>query len=519
LTHRTAVRAASLALALLTAAGASTVRADGADVPLQEAARRAGIQVGVLGELLGAAENALLEREFEVLVAHGFSWNVIHPAPGVWNFTYADLIVDFAAARGKPVIGMHLVWEQVLLDDAAPWVLAIEDPDALRATLRDHLRTIHARYEGRLDALTVVNEPLETFGGALHQNHFHRVLGADYVAQVFRIAREEAPGVTLVLNENFTEYFPDKASGLVALVAELVRGAVPIDAVGLQTHLLFGEPDWELLRRTMKALGDLGVRVFVTELDAPVAVDLADRLAVQADRTERAVQTCLLVPACERIVWWGLHDGITWLDSFLSPGLSPLLFDESLAAKPSYFAARDALLGHAPRDLSGSLLRVEDASLSPARRRLRLSSRAAGVTTGGGDPRRLGATLRLRNPSTGEESVLELPPGGWRQLAASAGEPGFAYRGAPGDPCQGVRLRPGRGLDVNCRGAGLGFTLDEPSQGALEVELRLDGAPRLCFRFGGVVAHDRGNTGARGGRFVARAAPAGTACADATAAP
>src|SRR5690606_302298 len=70
-----------------------------------------------------------------------------------------------------------------------------------------------------------------------------------------------------------------------------VADGAPIDVVGLQTHLIFDEPDWELFRRTMKALGDLGVRVWVTELDAPVATDLPDRLAVQADRKERAVQT------------------------------------------------------------------------------------------------------------------------------------------------------------------------------------------------------------------------------------
>ena len=294
---------------------------------------------------------------------------------------------------------------------------------------------------------------------------------------------------------------------------------MPIDAVGMQTHLLFGEPDWDLLRRTMKALGDLGVRVFITELDAPVPVDLPDRLAVQAERTERAVQTCLLVPACERIVWWGLHDGITWLDSFLSPGLSPLLFDASLAAKPSYFAARDALLGHAPRDLAGDLLRLADAPGAPARRRLRLTAHDPALATGGGDPRRLGATLRVRNPATGEQTVLDLPPEGWRTLPAAAGEPGAAYRGGPGDTCQSVRLRPGRGLEVSCRGAGLGFTLDEPGQGALAVELRLDGAPLQCFAFGGNVARDRGNAGARGGVFLARAAPGTPACAITTPAP
>lgn len=494
-----------------TLALATTARAAGPT--LAEAARAAGVRAGVLADRRSVAENELLDREFDVLVAHGLSWNVIHPEPDVWNFGPADQVFELAAVSGKSVIGMHFVWEQLVLDDAADWVLAIDDPDELRAVLREHLRTIHARYAGRLHALTVVNEPLEIAGGALHRNHFHRVLGPDYVAEVFRIARAEAPGVELILNENFTEYFPAKAAGLVDLVARLVADGAPIDAVGLQTHLIFGEPDWDLMRRTMKALGDLGVRVLVTELDAPVPVDLPGRLAVQADRTERVVQTCLLVPACDTVVWWGLHDGLTWLDGFLSPGLSPLLFDASLAAKPSYFAVRAALLAHAPRDLSGRLLRLADSAVAPRRRRLELVSRDPGLTTGGGDPRRLGATLRVRNPQSGEDAVLDLPPDRWRVLPPTAGEAGYVYRGAPGDPCRGVLLRPGRNLEANCRGEGIAFTLDEPAQGGLVAELRVDGAPLQCFAFGGTVARDQGNDGGRGGRFVARSAPATPACA------
>ena len=495
-------------LALAVACAPALARAS--EPTLQEAARAAGLRVGVLADRRSAAENALLTSEFELLVAHGFSWSVIHPRRDTWNFGPADQVV--AMAGDRPVLGMHFVWDQVLLDDAASWVLAITDPDELRAVLREHLRTIHARYGSKLGALTVVNEPLETTGGALHVNHFHRVLGADWVAEVFSIARDEAPGTTLILNENFTEYFPAKADGLVALVAGLVRDGAPIDAVGFQTHLLFGEPDWDRMRRTMKAIGDLGLRVLVTELDAPVAVDQPDRLALQAERTVRVVRTCLLVPACDTVVWWGLHDGLTWLDGFLSPGLSPLLFDATLAPKPSYFAARDAFHAHAPRDLAGRLLRVKDSPVSAARRRIALSSRDPQLAVGDGDPRALGASLRVVNRETGEQAVIDLPPERWSALPPTAGEPGFAFRGTPDDACQGVRLRPGRALEASCRGPGIAFTLDEARQGALVAELRVDGAPLQCFRFGGDVERDEGHDGARGGAFVARRAPATAAC-------
>ena len=75
-----------------------------------------------------------------------------------------------------------------------------------------------------------------------------------------------------------------------------------------------------------------------------------------------------------------------------------------------------------------------------------------------------------------------------------------------------MRLRPGRALEASCRGPGIAFTLDEASQGALVAELRVDGAPLQCFRFGGDVERDEGHDGARGGAFVARRAPATAAC-------
>ncbi len=475
---------------------------------LRSAARHAGLRVGVLGDLRSPVENALTEQEFEIVVAHGFSWSVIHPEPDVWNFTFADSVVDFATARGMSVIGMHFVWNQLLLDDAASWVLAIDDPTELRAVLREHLEVIHARYGGRLEALTIVNEPLESFGRGIYQNHFFGVLGPDYIAELLRLARDVAPTAKRILNENFIEYSPEKARGLIELVTALVEDGAPVDVVGFQTHLLFGEPDWGDLRRTMKAIGDLGVEVWVTELDAPVPTDLPDRLVVQADRMERAVQTCLIVPACNTIVWWGLHDGLTWLDWFLGPGLSPLLFDATLAPKPSYTVVLDALVAHEGRSSSGRLLRLRDGLRSKEGRRLTLTSRDSSIETG--DPTRLGATLRVRNPASGEEAVLDLAPERWRSIPS-----GFRYRGGPGDPCREVVVRSGRQLEARCRGPLIRYSLDEPSQGELAAELRIDGAPLQCFAFGGEIRRDEGTSKTRGGRFVARNAPAAGLCGQA----
>lgn len=306
------------------------------------------VKIGLFGQDFSPASRDVIAREADVIVNHGFSWNVMEPTPEGYDFGPADVVDAFAAEHGMEEIGVHFVWDQALLDDTPAWVHAISDPDELRAVLRRRAETIFARYPG-LDRLDVVNEPLEISGGALYANHFRQVLGDDYVAELFGIVRAAAPADTeLFVNENFVEYFPAKADGLVTLVQGLLDAGVAVDGVGLQSHFMFGEPDFDLMRTTGDRLEALGVKVFLTELDVPVAADVADRATVQAQRYRNAVETCLGWDSCDVVNVWGVDDGHTWLDGILGPGTDPLLYDRDLRPKPAYFAFREALLAGRP---------------------------------------------------------------------------------------------------------------------------------------------------------------------------
>lgn len=307
------------------------------------------VHVGLFGQDFSAASQAVIAREASVVVNHGFSWNVMEPRPGEFRFGPADQVAAFADAHDMEHIGVHFAWDQALSDDLPTWVGVITDADELRAVLQRRAETIFERYPG-LDRIDVINEPLETFGtGGLYQNQFASVLGQDYVAELAAIVRAAAPSTTeLFVNENFVEYYPAKADALVHLMRDLVEAGAPIDGVGLQSHFILGEPDLELLATTGRRLEALGLKVFITELDVPVAADLPDRLQVQADRYRGAVEACLGWSTCDLINVWGVHDGHTWLDGLIGPGSDPLLFDRELHAKPAYFAMKDALLRGRP---------------------------------------------------------------------------------------------------------------------------------------------------------------------------
>ena len=162
--------------------------------------------------------------------------------------------------------------------------------------------------------------------------------------------------------------------------------------------------------------------------------------------------------------------------------------------------------------LAGSRLRVRDSASRPSKRLLQLDVRdpAAGqaLDPSAGDPRSGGATLELLNPTTLESSVLPLPAGGWQAVTTARDGTRFVYRDEDrtAGPCTKAQLESRR-IKAVCGGAGIGFTLDEPSQGSLAVRLTAGtGEVRRCFVFGGRVIRDAA------GVFKARSAPVPAAC-------
>ena len=109
-------------------------------------------------------------------------------------------------------------------------------------------------------------------------------------------------------------------------------------------HLFVGDAEWELVTDPLKRLSDLGLQTGFSEVDVPVLPFSANRLEIQANRTVRLIDACLAAPRCDSITWWGVNDGASWLNWFLAPGLAPLLFDDALAPKPAYHAAKQRLL-------------------------------------------------------------------------------------------------------------------------------------------------------------------------------
>jgi len=476
---------------------------------LREAAAGTGVRVGVAAAPGDPEAERLLLEEFDAVSAEGeLLWRVIHPTPEEWNFEPADRLLSFTFEHGLETTVTHFVWDQAVDFSGTPaWVKEIANPDELRTVMRQHLSTLSARYGERIDRWIVVNEPFNYLNGTLYENHFYRVLGPDYIAETFRIASEAAPHSQLWLNEILVEYSPPKAAALVALARDLVERGVPIDGVSLQGHLFLGEPSYRLIRSTMREIGDLGLATAITELDAPMSVDVPDRLEVQARQMAGMVEACLGVAACNSVTWWGLHDGISWINWLLGPDLVPLLFDASLTPKPAYFAVRDALERGRPL-LTAERLVLRDPPASAGLRRLRVVSRDPSIALGRGDaspddPVIHGGTLRVVSSSgDGFDASYLLPAGGWDYVRREGQCRGYRFRST--GSIRTVRVKAGKALSIYGRGAELAHSLSN-DPGHVSVALSL-GERRHCMTFGGTVRFRAGRS------FRAWRAPLAASC-------
>lgn len=339
------------------APGATHAFAPGA---LATAARARGFEVGAaIDHDLSAARLALAAQEFtSATPENSFKWQELSPSSGAYDFSNADVAIDWAEQNGLRIRGHTLFW--VRLNGLPAWVEpevnAAPDPAAhLTQLMETHAQTVVGRYAGRIAQWDIVNEPLEEFGPNFDpKNFFFQTLGEQYLDIAFHAAHAADPAAKLFLNETLVENLPEKLPGLISIVQGMLARGVPIHGIGLQGHFLFLPPDPATLRQQIQQIAALGLLVELTEVDirTPLFEGAPDPLLEQAEAYRDVVGICLQFAACTGLTTWGIDDGDTWLDSFwfTQPDAPnrPLLFDDALQPKAAYDAVVTLLFAPVP---------------------------------------------------------------------------------------------------------------------------------------------------------------------------
>ena len=219
--------------------GAGSLKAHGAARGLL-----AGMAVNVsMLDRDAAYTRTLVEQAGIVVAENTMKWGPLRPAPDRFDFAEADRFVQFAAAHGIKVRGHNLCWHQQL----PAWFAATVTPGNAEGYLENHIAAVAGRYRGRIRAWDVVNEAIEPGDGqpdGMRASPWFQLLGPRYVEAAFRAARAADPGALLTYNdysiEADTPGDTTKRTAVLRLLRRLRERNVPLDAVGIQSHLSAG---------------------------------------------------------------------------------------------------------------------------------------------------------------------------------------------------------------------------------------------------------------------------------------
>ncbi|KAF9563191.1 endo-1,4-beta xylanase [Agrocybe pediades] len=301
-------------------------------------------QLAILAQLSGkkyfgtATDNSELTNTSYVaqlgntLDFHQLTPDATEPSRGTFTFNGGDAIVQQAESRGQLVRGHNCVWHNQLPD----WVTAGNfDNATLLSIVQNHCGTLVGHYKGKILSWDVVNECLND-DGTFRQSVFFNTTGLAYIKTALRTARAADPKAKLYINDFNIEGSGAKSTALMNLVKELKSEGVPIDGIGVQSHLIVGEVP-TTMRQNLQDFADLGVEVAITELDIRMNLPETPALLAQQEKDyQTVISACKAVRGCIGVTLWDWTDKFSWVPGTFAGQGAACPWDENFKRKPAY---------------------------------------------------------------------------------------------------------------------------------------------------------------------------------------
>jgi len=318
---------ASLAVLIALIASVALIPASAAAATLGAAAAQSGRYYGTSlanGKLGDSAYTTIVAREFNMITPENeMKPDATEPNQNQFNFTAGDAIYNWATSHGMKVRGHTLAWHS----QQPGWMQSMSG-SALRSAMINHINGVMAHYKGKLAYWDVVNEAFNEDGSRRQSNL--QGTGNDWIEVAFQTARAADSSVKLCYNDyNIENATYAKTVAVLNMIKDFKSRGIPIDCVGLQTHMTGGSSLPSNFQTTLQNFAAAGVDVALTEADV-----------TNADPTQYANMTaaCMNVSRCVGITVWGVRDSDSWRSSE-----SPLLFDGSGNKKAAYTSVLNAL--------------------------------------------------------------------------------------------------------------------------------------------------------------------------------
>ena len=301
----------------------------------------------------------LISEQCGIVVPTGeLKWIALRPASDRYDFSRPDFLLAFAQSQAMMMRGHTLCWHE----SVPAWIQTAQNRPNTRQFFIDHITTVCKHYAGMLQSWDVVNEailPSDGQPGGLRKSFWYEQMGPDYIDLAFRTARAADPHAKLTYNDYGVEYDNDNNAERRRLILELLRGmqkrGVPLDAVGIQSHVKASQPDTfgKGLADYIEAIRQMGLEVYLTEMDVNEddisSDDPVKRDTIIAQTYTDYLRVALANPAVKLVLTWDLSDRFTWLDNGPThhrkqpnrPQRS-LPFDRDFRPKDAFFAIRNS---------------------------------------------------------------------------------------------------------------------------------------------------------------------------------
>ncbi len=322
-------------------------------------AKRPGFKIGTAAALYPAMgdplyQSILLGGNFgQMTLENASKWQFTEPQQGNFTFQQMDTLVTMARTHGMTVNG-HAAGA---FGEALPkWVQDLPtETDADKAQVKqiliDHIKAEVGHFKGRVSTWDIVNEPLADYddfdadaSATLRDNIWYKAMGEDYIRVALEAAHEADPDAQLSINDYGLEGGGERLDAMIALIQKLKVEGVPIDSVGLESHVYDFNEDKinpKTLQSVIRQLGQAGVTAHISELD----VDDSRGQSRQAQQYADVLKTCLAEQNCTSYTVWGFDDAYDmWQDD--SHGLqygSDLLWNRQGKPTPAVDKLRDVL--------------------------------------------------------------------------------------------------------------------------------------------------------------------------------
>ncbi len=345
---------------------------------LRELADAAGMSFGaaVDTEALGddAYRQLLVDHVNLVSTRGDLSMAIVQPERGVFDFSRADAVVDFAVENDMMARGHELISGVV-----PGWVTAGSwTAESLSQILRDHVTAVVEHYRERNPGVVIQWDVVgDAFlaDGTLRPTIWQQVIGDDYIRIAFEAAHDADPDALLFYDDFFDDVAVTQDSvatgaaivpganaerttcdavpkcvGIRDSVAALVAEGAPIDGVGFQSHLF--SPDPADSTQFTSWVGELGLSWAVTEFDVPLPVTEITNpqsLEFQAQVYADALAACADAANCDTFVTWGITDRFSSIPAETGGAFDGALwFDANDAPKPAFDAMAQVFVERAP---------------------------------------------------------------------------------------------------------------------------------------------------------------------------